>query len=363
MIVELTARDPLIARDGRPFNAGNRMRPVGWFYPSVVAGSVRTSAGKALGRFVPDELRKIEVAGCFPCRHGRLYLPTPKDCVLREDPAACLPLSPRPSLAVRCNLPGGLAPCLLPEEVTEDFKPAKPPSFVSQDALAGWLVDQQWTYPFKVEQALEPAMPAERMHVKIEASRLAAEEGQLYMTVGQELDPETTLQIRVHPDSVLLPVHSLGGERRLAFWQSRDTAAEGWDCPDEISRALGDCGKLVRMVLATPALFSSGWAPGWLLKGEPVPGTKVELQLIGACVDRGQPVSGWSLEAGRRGPKPSRRMAPAGSVYFCKVKNGNPGDLAGRWLQPVSDEEQDRRDGFGLAVWGVWKLAQGEVIE
>ena len=41
--VALKVLDPLVARDGRPFGAGqgNRMRSSGWLYPSVVAGSYR----------------------------------------------------------------------------------------------------------------------------------------------------------------------------------------------------------------------------------------------------------------------------------------------------------------------------------
>src|ERR1039458_8816544 len=35
--------DPVVARDGRPFNAGMRMKGLGWPYPSVLAGSDRKS--------------------------------------------------------------------------------------------------------------------------------------------------------------------------------------------------------------------------------------------------------------------------------------------------------------------------------
>ena len=45
-------------------------------------------------------------------------------------------------------------------------------------------------------------------------------------------------------------------------------------------------------------------------------------------------------------------MVPAGSVYFLEVVEGDCGNLVeNAWLQPVSDALQDRRDGFGLAVW------------
>jgi CRISPR-associated protein Cmr3 len=41
----ITPLDPVIARDGRPFNAGTRMKGLDWPYPSVLAGSLRTLLG------------------------------------------------------------------------------------------------------------------------------------------------------------------------------------------------------------------------------------------------------------------------------------------------------------------------------
>ena len=113
------------------------------------------------------------------------------------------------------------------------------------------------------------------------------------------------------------------------------------------------------MVLATPAVFRHGWRPGWLneqLAGQP-PGANVALQLVGVSIQRWRAVSGWSLAdlpGQKRGPKPVRRISPAGGVYFFEIAEGSASGLADRWLESVSDDEQDRRDGFGLAAWGVW---------
>jgi CRISPR-associated protein Cmr3 len=41
-------------------------------------------------------------------------------------------------------------------------------------------------------------------------------------------------------------------------------------------------------------------------------------------------------------------------MYFFEVTSGDPAVLSECWLESVADEEQDRRDGFGLAVWGIW---------
>ncbi|MGO7309814.1 type III-B CRISPR module-associated Cmr3 family protein, partial [Rhizobium ruizarguesonis] len=68
-------------------------------------------------------------------------------------------------------------------------------------------------------------------------------------------------------------------------------------------------------------------------------------------------VSGWDLKAGR--PKPTRRAVPAGSVYFLRLPQ-EWGEaevrewITGIWFQNLSDREQDRKDGYGLAALGVW---------
>src|SRR5580692_908253 len=87
MMLKLTPRDPVIARDGRPFGAGqgNRMRGLSWPLPSVVAGSFRTALVKAkdglsFANGMPDRLMAIEVAGVFPTVGEELYLPAPNDC-------------------------------------------------------------------------------------------------------------------------------------------------------------------------------------------------------------------------------------------------------------------------------------------
>jgi CRISPR-associated protein Cmr3 len=115
------------------------------------------------------------------------------------------------------------------------------------------------------------------------------------------------------------------------------------------------------MVLATPAIFDHGWRPNWLdaitLTGKPT-SYGPTLKLVGVSNARWKAVSGWSLAKLKdqpRGPKPIRRMVPAGSVYFFKKVEGDGNILATNgWLNPVSDSLQDRNDGFGLAVWGTW---------
>jgi len=148
----------------------------------------------------------------------------------------------------------------------------------------------------------------------------------------------------------------LGGERRLARW--RPATGAPWPAlPPEI-RARVIAERRARIVLVTPAEFFAGSLPGWSGGGIPdLSGEAAEVTATvrAACVPRAEVVSGWDLRLGQA--KPSRRLAPAGSVYW--VELGRDGDLGAwcdaLWLRPVSDDEKARRDGYGLAAIGVWE--------
>jgi CRISPR-associated protein Cmr3 len=153
--------------------------------------------------------------------------------------------------------------------------------------------------------------------------------------------------------------HPLGGERRLVHWGASRADVRGWECPLGVRTALVSASR-VRLVLTTPAIFQHGWRPDWVkpdLTAEPFAGGP-KLKLVGVSIPRWRAVSGWSMQPHQNtkkpGPKPVRRMVPAGGIYFFETVRGGAAALADRWLEPVSDDRQDRHDGFGLAAWGVW---------
>jgi CRISPR-associated protein Cmr3 len=84
----------------------------------------------------------------------------------------------------------------------------------------------------------------------------------------------------------------------------------------------------------------------------------VAATLRAAAVPRMQVISGWDLAAkgGSGSPKPTRRLAPAGTVYFVTWEQSADVHtwLEATWMQNVSDTERDQLDGFGLAAIGVW---------
>jgi CRISPR-associated protein Cmr3 len=392
VVVQVTPHDPLVARDGRPFGAGqgNRMRGLPWPLPSVVAGSFRTALVKAgSGDFsgdIPQRLMQIAVAGVFPVHDRKLYLPAPNDAVAEPNENGkgikFLHRVVPHAITGGCDLPeSGLQPVMLSQsEAGEDFKPAEVPAWWPVGKYAEWLLGNDVCFD---SSFLRSPLQEARDHVCLDAERGAAAEGQIFATAGlnvtrlprfdfdgsrrlHERPAEITLsgRITIPGSETALTIgqqfgiwHPLGGERRMVHWQQEVEETTGWNCPAGIRSTLATATK-VRMVLVTPAVFKDGWKPGWLTNGLEGELTGIKLKLVGVSNGRWKAVSGWSLadtKDQRRGPKPIRRMVPAGSVYFFEVeKPGDAAPLVDLWLQSVSDDEQERRDGFGLAAWGIW---------
>lgn len=381
----ITPRDPVIARDARPFGFGIRMKSLDWPYPSVLAGSLRTMLGKTEkgGDFSPETvlwLKDLAISGPFPLVDGSLFFPAPKDILLKDlknDRFEAFPLRPAEmGKGEGCDLPHpALLPAMLPEDVTDEFKPANVAPFWSLKTMVSWLTEStDLSFPSRISavhkgaDSLQYPEKDARIHVKIVDERGVADDGMLFETIGldftakrKSVGDQVRIAARMDSDggcSRVDTLHPFGGERRLAHWRSCDDH-KGWTCPAEIKTSLEKCGR-VRMVLATPAIFSGGWLPGWLgekkgqLVGSPPGGPDgLELKLVSACVDRWKPLSGWSLET--RGPKAIRRVVPSGSVYFFERLGESAAAVAETlWLQSVSDDPQDRLDGFGLALWGSW---------
>jgi CRISPR-associated protein Cmr3 len=371
----ITARDPIIARDGRPFQIGQRVRSLDWIYPSVFIGSLRTLLGKQLGyTFNPAEielLKRIELTGPLPHKNGKLFFPKPLDYVVNEEENKVY--APRP-VTIKdgegCNLPTGLLPVLLPDEL-DDFKPKKTAAFWSWEKMSAWLGKETVIgekFDSEAEEKNDNVLNApeqdERVHVKIKADSGSSEEGMLFSTTGLDMADIQIAALLNVPDEFkkaideLDALHPLGGERRLVHWKK--TTATVFPPAPKFEEPKIKESKLIRMVLTTPAIFSNGYLPGWIDKNSfdgTLPDCNVKVKLIGAIVDRWRPLSGWSYEAGKRGPKPVRRLVPAGSVYFFEVQKGSgslENVLDSCWLKSVCDEQQDRNDGFGLVLWGVW---------
>lgn len=354
----LDAIDPLFFGDGRSIDAGqarSRILPP----PQALAGVVRTRQGQDdWGTWVGDPVkaRTVPVHGPFPAlldQSGAVsewLFPRPADALGVEGGLRRLVPLDLSRWGFRSNLPcDGLAPTGLPG--VEPSKPTPLNTFWRWSEMDAWLADPSGV-PAGVTRRGIPDPPVEaRMHVAIDPETGRAVDpskaGALFGTSGRRMVvAEGSIGIGLCTDAAISEgASAAGGERRMVRWRRA-----GRSLPSAPHAVLESAESgAVRVVLATPALFVDGWRPERLFDA-PDGST-----LVAACVGRPEVVSGWDLAKGEA--RPSRRCAPAGSVYFLKL-GGSKTDrrewAESAWLSPRSDRDLDRLDGFGCLLLGAW---------
>lgn len=351
MLIE--PRDPLIVRDGRPFtnSPGARARSLPFPLPQTLAGAYRTRRALLEGLPLPERAEEVlrwGLRGPLLAEEGeggwRLLVPRPLDALKLGE--AIYPLRPLElPQGAGTNLPEGLSPVGLPSPALKE-KPTPLPAFWYWESFLEWLL-QDAPAGF-APRGHEGPIPETRTHVALDPAVQTAREGFLFQTSGLEFVRERRrLALVLWPEGPEPEgVFPLGGERRLAFWQKGGPGVP--PLPEEVVAGLLR-HRAARLVFLTPAFLGEAYLP----KGRAFLGASVVAALVGRPVA----VSGWNLKEGK--PKPSRRAVPAGSVYFVRLPEawgeGEVRDWAERvWFQNLSDEEQDRRDGFGLAALGLW---------
>ncbi|MCS6918577.1 MAG: type III-B CRISPR module-associated protein Cmr3 [Fimbriimonadales bacterium] len=396
--VRIRALDSLLQGGSTPNEAAARGLPV--LPPNTVAGFLRTLIGERKGldwEYIARERIYSEptVRGPLPMYNDEFVLPAPADAwalpgETMHAPPRLLRLTPdadplRPCEG--CDLPDyyyGMRPLIPPT--------SEPP--IADYAFWRWAELEQWLLG-ETPTALTRIVPPEEGAYSDEENNPLRQTETAYSLHTVEyrthecrpsretprclLEWSLVARVRTAWQGEIAGVSSLGGERRLAYVEPYPH----WlDCSERLYDALHRA-RWVRMYLATPAVFEGGWRPNWLQKvkqsgapqlvGSPPELSEITLRLVAAAVPRRQAISGWSLRTTRFGPRPTNWCAPAGSVYFFEVLEGDAGVLADRgWLLPVSDgKQQNGRDqtgdrardaGFGLALWGVWKPTPGREL-
>ena len=357
---------PIIVRSARPMVGRSDADPARFPPPSTTAGCLRTAWARATGRPFGPELAELAVAGpLLLTRADQVLAPKPADALYfgHGDEACCRRAEPRPfDAGAGADLPGGLLPVQL--TAPADGKPGPGPTWWRWDDLLAFRRGEPISYSGLRGNGWKPPEGDRRTHVVINPGTGAADPGRLFQTEGLDLDaPDRTagpaaggLRLLVRCGEALgeTLVH-LGGKRRLAALQPEDeriwpTPPPGW------LNGIGEAGGLC-LTLLTPGIFSAGYRPGWLddqtLTGSPPAAPRLRLQLRAAAVDRWQPHSGWDLA--RRRPRTTRKLAGAGATYWFRILGeADPDLLDVLWLASISDLEQDRRDGFGLALPSAW---------
>lgn len=364
-------RDSLIVRDGRPFGVNvTHATSLDFPFPSTTTGGVRTRAGidNTTGIFtgLPDEVKQIEVRGSLLAELNndgeisQFYLPSPADALLLQDDKQSvekkeaqiyrlLPLNISSDLN---NLNGLLLVGLNRSDMKD--KPYNDLKFWNWRELRRWLEKSYDSKSILLENyGISNLTKDSRVHVAINKN-MASEEGALFQTRGLEfnygngdLSKTKKLSLVVFVDEInsrkledkgnLSP---LGGERRLVSWGKSGQTKMPFECPDEIKNQIIK-DKHCRLMLLTPGFFESG-----------LPRSNADYEVKATACGRYQTVSGWDFEINQ--PKPTRRLVPGGSILFLQIKNNVENWIEKIWMNCIGDDEQTKKDGFGLSVLGTW---------
>lgn len=377
-------RDPLIVRDGRPFgpDPGARAATLPFPFPSTVAGGLRGLAGRTQAQTfdatLKDDVRNlVHVRGPLLIELGdqnqvTWFAPAPADASIHQtekydkDSGTLVRFVP-------AELTGAYADAtdsLLVQAGEPDIHKAHPlaPQFWSWKDMSTWLLAQPSDGADVICNGVRALKTSTRMHVKIKPETQTADEGFLYQTRGLEFATKTrkrlalAAQVEVVDKADRMFAHfaggmaPLGGERRLMHWEQSTTILPGAsaDLFEQIGKQ-----KACRLVLLTPAYFTAGYRPDLTnLAGQLHP------ELAAAAVPRAQVVSGWDMLHRNSNdtlgaPKPTRRLAPAGAVYFVRFGDNDTSQAIEQWARDlwmscISEDPQSKRDGFGLVALGVW---------
>ncbi|MFQ3667102.1 MAG: type III-B CRISPR module-associated Cmr3 family protein [Sphingomonadaceae bacterium] len=370
---------------GDPGSFGEALVPP---WPSVAAGAIRSRmladdrvdlAAFARGEVehpvlgTPQEPGPFRVTAFQLARRladGRVetLYPMPADLVVTENTAghaAVQTLTPRPAAqGLQSSAPLPLLPVLAERER-------------SKPAAGYWLNETGWRAYLagKTPDAVELVHASQlwsldhRVGVGLEAATLRAADGRLFTVQAVALRPGVGFLTAVRgakpPNAGTV---RLGGDGRAAAVHAVEKAL-----PEPDYAAIAKAGRC-RLVLTTPGLFGSprpqagegpGERAGWLPTGsrrEADGSYRFELhgvrgRLVCAAVPRAEVVSGWDLA--RWQPKPARRAAPMGSVWWLDELQATPEALckladAGLWGEPCEDATR-RAEGFNRVVLAGWE--------
>lgn len=191
-----------------------------------------------------------------------------------------------------------------------------------------------------------------RVGIALDVAARTVDEGRLFSSRGAVLRDGWGFVAEVGGCS-LLPASGLirlGGDGRMARLSPWTPPVIDWS---PIRAAVSRSARF-RLVLQTPAIFWRGWRPGVLHEeggALVLERGGLRARLVAAAVGAPELAGGWDLV--RRGPKPFRLMAPAGSVYWFELASGSAEDA---WDELhgtcISDERSN--EGFGLVHVGGW---------
>jgi CRISPR-associated protein Cmr3 len=391
--------DSVIIRDGRPFStvAGvAKAHSLPFVTPSVISGAFRSRlATNVDGDYIGvgtdvESLQNISVRGPILMRrtiennvNWTPFCARPADAVAFDDSPRWFRVKPQNQGSMGTDLSAHkLFPLYLPDDAP-DAKVTISAPFWSISMIREWL---NGTLLMRSDTRINEIseLPRDyRYHVKIDNAKGTAETGKLFATnaIGfrkrsqgnnteqlavlvivddsQNIRLDCDTQDQTVAQKLLIPpvIDTLGGEQRMVRWHNIDSIQVNDSAyletpPSMIVESVKNTLNC-RVLLTTPAYIEDITTPQYLCAES----HGVTAKVISVALPRAEWNSGWDMHSNQ--PKKSRRLAPAGTVFFLELQV-NSDNLAtavakwisDKWMNSISDDAQMRRDGAGLVLIG-----------
>ena len=406
--IDFQARDLLYFGDGHLADGSSLGNGANWPLPSLVNSALIT----ALHNSLEDDVQKIESrhehfsdrekqkgasvrysfggvqsVGPFPVKGDEMYVPTPADLQMGgDDKLALMKVVDNPGVS---NLPKPLTKVLAPAVPPSKKTPGNWISLADlQKYLNGNLTFQ--TVDNAKFFSLEP-----RIGIGINPETQTTVDGKFYSAEYLRLEADVALRVfasytasgyqgKGAKDMMETAMQKnafatimLGGQTGLVFQKSMEKAPLDLPAPRQTTRFL-------KWILLTPAIFPmgknglGGWCPGFLdaengkvrLKRDIPRGSMtreewrkqkqeapdIDATLVAARIPKHQVVSGWKLNGSDAGqPKPTRRLVPAGSVFYFECADEDNAAALHKALHARSRSDECGEQGFGFGVCGYWQ--------
>ncbi len=358
MLIKINPLDTLFFRDSRPFSKGVDSWANGIFppAPSVFYGALRS----AYFSHHIDELYKanedgdptksLKIKGIYFRVGESDYLPLPYDLVKKKKSGE-KEVFPLIHKDISNYSHSGKTTDILTtgEDVTEAVGTVKN-SLIENGNFNSYLNNEnnKYTYYDSAENTIkEPKIGIARNNYSH-----STEEGMLYRVGMNRL---VNFSFVIDFNGLTLPQKGfmkIGGEGKATSYELIDDLME-IQKPD-----FADTDEFLKLYVSTPAIFNNGWVPGWInpdrLEGI-VPNTNCKVKLLTAALSKPLHIGGFDIK--KRQPKPMKKAVGDGSVYYFEVIEGNIKKIVDEIHgKSISDEEMDKKQGFGISFIGRIKI-------
>jgi CRISPR-associated protein Cmr3 len=265
--------------------------------------------------------------------NGNPHLPAPADYVLHDNMLHALSLKENNADEILSSLE---LPYYLWTD--RDGKVASPDGrWISVDSLRSYLSDA----PKTLESVKLSDYYEREAHVGI-ARSLQTRTVEKSMLYNVNMIRVKDLKFAIEVDTNGKELHESG---LLRLGSHNKTAR--YNCESFDTNIPAQIGTVFKLYLATPAIFKLGWKPDI----EDLYG----LELLAAAVGGYESIGGYDMKANM--PKPMRRAAKAGSVYYYKILNDTSEQRTKihERLHGKSISEERSNEGFGISFIGNMK--------